>query len=165
MAGKLDAAPPVGSLVARVGDGPSSVMLRIGQQIDQLNVRSVYLPVVRDQLPDALAAFDFAEPSLVTGQRATTSVPSQSLYLMNSPFVQEQAGRAAGALLAVPELDDAGRVDLAYRLALGRPPSERERQLALAFVGGAGEAPAQRQVTWGELYQALFACIDFRYVN
>ena len=110
VAGKLDAAPPVGSLVAGVGDGPSAVMLRFGQQIDRLNVRSVYLPVVRDHLPDALAAFDFAEPSLVTGQRATTSVPSQSLYLMNSPFVirhgrrgREPAGpRGAGRAAAGP---------------------------------------------------------------
>ena len=52
---------------------------------------SVYLPVVRDQLPEALALFDFADPSLVVGERATTTVPAQALYLMNSPFVH--AGR------------------------------------------------------------------------
>ena len=53
--------------------------------------RSVYLPVVRDQVLESLALFDFADPSLVTGERATTSGPAQALYFMNSPFVIRQA--------------------------------------------------------------------------
>ena len=57
----------------------------------------------------------------------------------------------------------AGRVERAYRAALGRLPTERERELALRFVGAA--ASEQRQAAWERFYQALFACIDFRYIN
>ena len=39
--------------------------------------RSLYLPIIRDQLPDVLDLFDFAEPSLVTDDRETTNVPVQ----------------------------------------------------------------------------------------
>ncbi len=70
-----------------------------------------------------LAAFDFAEPSLVTGQRATTSVPSQSLYLMNSPFVINAADAAASRpIREVP--DDGGGSD-ARTLAVLEPPADR----------------------------------------
>src|SRR5207249_5595910 len=53
------------------------------------------LPVLRDRLPDVLDLFDFAEPSLVTGDRQTTNVPVQALYLMNSQFVQARASGLA----------------------------------------------------------------------
>ena len=68
--------------------------------------RSVYLPVLRDRLPDVLDLFDFAEPSLVTGDRQTTNVPVQALYLMNSPFVQ---ARALGDLPPGVTVRDAAR--------------------------------------------------------
>ena len=42
-------------------------------------------------MPDILKLFDFAEPSLVTGRRDTTNVPSQALYLMNSDFIRARA--------------------------------------------------------------------------
>jgi cytochrome c553 len=168
VAGTLDAAPPVGSLVARVGDGPSSVMLRFNQEIDQLNVRSVYLPVVRDHLPDALAAFDFAEPSLVTGQRATTSVPSQSLYLMNSPFVIDAADAAASRLAReVP--DERQRVRQAYLAVLNRPPAADERAAAERFLNDYAATVTRgaepRRDAWTAFVQALLGSAEFLYLN
>ena len=95
--------------------------------------RSVYLPVVRDQVLESLALFDFADPSLVTGERATTTGPAQALYFMNGPFVIRQAEALAERVRAV-EGDDARRVDRAYRLAFARPPTDAERDRALAFL-------------------------------
>jgi hypothetical protein len=51
-------------------------------------------------------------------------------------------------------------VERLYRLALGRPPSAREREMALRFVG-----EGQRLAQWEQLVQTVFACVDFRYVN
>ena len=82
--------------------------------------------------------FDFGDPNLVTGRRNVSTVATQALYLMNSPFVMEQARHAAQTLLAVPDLDDGGRVDRAYRLALGRLPMPREREIALQFIDSPG---------------------------
>jgi hypothetical protein len=142
---------------------PRGTASEYGYRFDDTR-RSVYTPVFRNRLLELFEAFDFADPNLVVGRRNVSTVATQALYLMNSPFVMEQARHAARALLAVPDLDDGGRVDRAYRLALGRAPTARERELALTFV--AGEAsPQQRPAAWERFYQALFACIDFRYVN
>jgi hypothetical protein len=125
--------------------------------------RSVYTPVFRNRLLELFEVFDFADPNLVIGRRNVSTVSTQALFLLNSPFVMEQARHAARRALAEPDLDDARRVERAYRVALGRPPSPRERVLALGFVAGKqGEA---RLGAWERLYQALFACIDFRYLN
>ena len=51
-------------------------------------------------MPEVLTLFDFPDPSLIIGERATTTVPAQSLYLMNNPFVIRQAEALADKLLA-----------------------------------------------------------------
>ncbi len=129
--------------------------------------RSVYTPVFRNRLLELFEVFDFADPNLVMGRRNVSTVATQALYLMNNPFVMEQARHAAQAALAVPGLDDTGRVDRAYQVALGRLPTERERQLALRVIAASGEEASRegRLAAWERFYQALLACIDFRYVN
>ena len=62
--------------------------------------RSVYLPVLRNALPELFEVFDFADTSRVTGQRNVTTVAPQSLFLLNHPFVMEQARHFADRLLA-----------------------------------------------------------------
>ncbi|MCC6419662.1 MAG: DUF1553 domain-containing protein [Gemmataceae bacterium] len=125
--------------------------------------RSVYTPIFRNRVLELFEVFDFANPNVCNGQRVVSTVPTQALYLMNSPFVQEQARLAADRFLARADVADAGRVEHAYRVALGRLPTDRERRLALEFLAGA--AADQRRTAWGQLVQALFGCVDFRYVN
>ena len=88
------------------------------------NVRSVYLPILRGQVPEVLAVFDAADPNLIVGKRDVTTVPTQALFLMNNPFVLKQAEEMAKRVLAEKGLDQSGRINLAYRLALGRLPTE-----------------------------------------
>jgi hypothetical protein len=126
--------------------------------------RSVYIPVFRYTPHELMEAFDFPDPNLVAGRRSTSILATQALFLMNSPFMIEQSRRAAERLLARPDLDDTARVELAYRQTLGRPPTPRERELAMKHVGQvSGEA--DRVESFAGLYQALFASIDFRYLN
>ena len=124
-------------------------------------LRSVYLPVFRNALPDLFEVFDFADPSMVVGCRNVSTVAPQALYLMNHPFVIEQARAAARHLLAEPARNDEDRATRAYRLTLGRAPTEPERRVALEFVAGSRESEA----AWAMVFQALLASIDFRYVN
>jgi hypothetical protein len=121
--------------------------------------RSVYAPVFRNALPELFEAFDFADPSMVTGRRNASAVAPQALFLMNHPFALEQARAAARNLLAGPCADDSARLDRAYRLALGRMPTPAERRLGLEFV--AGEA-GDRERAWEAVFQALFATAEFR---
>ncbi|MBX7209967.1 MAG: DUF1549 domain-containing protein [Verrucomicrobiaceae bacterium] len=127
---------PIKSLRAPLSDEP---FLTAGN-----DWRSVYLPVPRNAVPDALTVFDFAEPSAVNGRREVTTVPSQALYLLNNDFVARQARRFAGRLGGV---DQPKRIDTAFRLAYARPPSEPEKQAAQDFFAG--------QSTGGNEYDAL----------
>jgi hypothetical protein len=133
--------------------------------------RSVYVPVFRNALPDLFEAFDFADPSMVVGRRNVSTVAPQALYLMNHPFVLEQSRHAARRLLSetATRRDDQQRIERAYRLTLGRPPSAQERRIALEFLvqsEDAGDgASAGPEDAWALLFQALFATIDFRYVD
>ncbi len=123
--------------------------------------RSVYAPVFRNALPELFEAFDFADPSMVVGHRNTSTVAPQALYLMNHPFVLEQARLAARRLLDGAELGRSERVTRAYRLTLGRAPTASESRIALDFLS----ETADEEEAWTLLFQALFASIDFRYVN
>ena len=93
---------------------------RLGEQALASTHRSVYLPLLRGLIPTSLEVFDFAEQGMVTGSRDTTTVATQALYLLNDPFVRRQSLALAERLLKRTETDDAGRVDCAYRLTVGR---------------------------------------------
>ena len=95
-------------------------------------LRSVYLPVARNNATSSLTVFDMANPDLVAGARSETTVPTQALYLLNSGFMADQAA----ALAARAEGDDSIR--WLYRQTLLREPSEAEHARAKAFVEAAG---------------------------
>ena len=61
------------------------------------NRRSVYLMTQRIQRHPFLALFDGPDTNASTADRVTTTTPLQALFLMNDPFVQEQAKRVRGA--------------------------------------------------------------------
>jgi hypothetical protein len=129
--------------------------------------RSVYSPVLRNSLPELFEAFDFADPSLVVGKRSDSTVAPQALFMMNHPWVMEQSHSAAQKLLAEKLTDDRARIARAYRLVLGRTPTDGEVTLALKFLPAesAASESAKRAEAWGRFYQALFASVDFRYLN
>ena len=131
--------------------------------------RSVYVPVFRNTLHDLFAVFDFADPNFVVGRRSTSTIPTQALYLMNSPFVLEQSRHAAAQLLKTSATGDRGWIERAFRQTLGRPPTSGEHALALDYFGRYNETDEQEQQRqieiWGRFYQVLFSCIDFRYVE
>ena len=129
VSGRLATEPPVGSAVARAGEGLALFVRVAGLDASDVH-RSVYLPVVRDQVPESLALFDFADPSLVTGERATTTGPAQALYFMNGPFVIRQAEAVADGVCAVEGDDARGSTGVSARLraaADGRRARPRPR--------------------------------------
>jgi hypothetical protein len=162
LAGRLDLSPPTGDAVARGGEGNVSFRGRGGPVGDPAATdphRTVYLPIVRDGLPEVLTLFDFPDPSLIAGERATTTVPAQALYLLNNPFVIRQAEGMAERLLA-GDGDDASRLTRAYAFAYARPPSAQELRDARQFLADYGKSHSRR-ATWAALCQALFASAEF----
>ncbi len=177
VSGQLELQRPTGSTVTALGDKlvrgiPTEKIQPPSQH------RSVYLPVVRDYVPELFDLFDFPSPSLVTGQRVVTNVPSQALYLRNSEFVAEQSRHAAERLLASEDVsDDAGRVALAMQWALGRLPSDAESEAALQLIQQVqqAEVPEVKEAetsdedprivnAWSAWFLTLFTTAEFRYL-
>ena len=124
----------------------------IGYEFTELR-RSIYVPVFRNRLCDILEVFDFPDPNAVAGSRVTSTLPTQALFLMNGPFIRQQSQHAARRLLADEHLDDPGRIELAFRRALGRPQQfggTRERQLFGAGGGGKTENGEKKGSLQGE---------------
>ena len=168
--GQLERSPFPGSVLQKLGDvnyGKSNAA-SFGKEVARH--RSIYLPIIRNALPEALRVFDFAEPSLIVGRRQITTVATQALYLLNDPFVLEQTGAIAQRLIDF-STEVRERIDLAYTLTLGRPATtlERERSLALLQDIGAGlnakNDQERQRVAWATLAQGLIASAEFRYLN
>ena len=132
--------------------------------------RSVYLPIVRDNLPEALSLFDAADPALITSDRPRTTVPSQGLFLMNNPFVLRAADAAADRLLASKD-SEADRIREAFVRFYCRPPTAREQAAAEKFLkayraqltkDGVAAARQERE-SYSAFCQALFASAEFQY--
>jgi Protein of unknown function (DUF1553)/Protein of unknown function (DUF1549)/Planctomycete cytochrome C len=136
-AGTLRTERPAGSAIQELkvmemrDNGPEA--RTITTKADRETHRSIYLPLLRSVTPKALEAFDPAEQTLVTGQREATTVPTQALFLLNSPFVRKQALSLAESVLK--ESDDPARVQAAYRRTLGRAATPAEVRRALAYIG------------------------------
>lgn len=134
--------------------------------------RSIYLPVVRNALPDVLALFDAADPNGVTAARNDTTVPSQALFLLNHPFVRGHALHFAKRLLADAGVSDADRVRSAYRLALIRTPTQAELVATWEFLDRYSaraqkqrDASAARLAAWQSFCQTLLCGNEFLYVE
>jgi hypothetical protein len=134
---------------------------------NEVKQRSVYLGIVRGApMPESLSLFDVANPNVVVAQREETTVPLQALYLMNSPFVLEQAKATAQRLLAAKDLDDLGRVDLAYRIFYARYATLPEKERALKYLAAASQDLSGKQAdAWASYCQALIASAEFRYLR
>jgi hypothetical protein len=135
------------------------------------NVRSVYLPILRGLVPEMLGAFDVADPDLIVGKRDVTTVPTQALFLMNNPFVLNQSAEFAKRVLKDQGLDQNARINLAYRLAVGRLPTDRERtEVAKYIVDFRKSFEEAKQkgnssfAAWASFCQTLFESGLFRYV-
>lgn len=178
-AGNLDHKRPQGSptqalkMVEMQDDGPQAKLLHT--KADGATYRSVYLPLVRGVTPRTLEVFDPAEQTLVTTTRNVTTVPAQALFMLNSPFIRQQAQTLAKRILSRDEQDDAERIRQAYQLTFSRQPTPREIERARMFLADyqiALQADSQSATTtdlriqaWAALTQSLYASAEFRYVE
>lgn len=106
--------------------------------------RAVYAYLDREDLPGLYRNFDVANPDATTATRSETTVPQQALFMMNSPFMSQQARAVAERAKREAAEDSAEQVIQAvYEVTLSRQPSEEELALGESFVSGAA-VPAER---------------------
>src|SRR5262249_32928067 len=129
--------------------------------------RSVYGFIDRQNLPGMFRTFDFASPDATNPQRFLTTVPQQALFLLNSPFVQQQAR----ALIHRAEIDvladNSARIQGLYRVVYGRDPSSEEVRLGEEYLDGAANlaGPASSMTPWERYAQVLLLANEFMFVD
>jgi hypothetical protein len=130
--------------------------------------RTIYGVIDRGDLPGLYRAFDFAAPDATTPQRPRTTVPQQALFLMNSPFVMEQA-RGVAARPEVAAAEGSNRVRAMYEAVLGRGATPVEVRQALDFVEQSPPTevkdPASAWGPWEQLAQVLLETNEFMFVD
>ena len=177
VSGVLD--PAVGGPPASISETPFSRRRTIYGYIDRQNLDGLY------------RTFDFAVPDATSPRRFVTTVPQQALFLMNSPFLHEQARQLTSSIgLATEEAsaapgsgsagDPADGVRQLYRRVLGRSPEPDELGLAIEFVrrqaavspterGAWGRSPDtkadQPLSPWEQLSQVLLLTNEFMFVD
>jgi hypothetical protein len=130
--------------------------------------RSVYFFIKRSQLIPMMMLFDWPEHLVSIGRRSTTTIAPQALLFLNSPQGRQYAEGFARRLEGSPA---EVAVDRGYRVALGRPPADREKTLALDFLARQGAAyrrdgkpdPEHRALV--DFCQALLSTNEFVYVD
>ena len=129
--------------------------------------RSLYLPVVRNNVYDVFQLLDFPDPAVSSGNRSSTVVASQALLMLNSELVMDSASKLAGLLLTEPGSDEE-RLTRLYVLALGRPPNRRERALdteLLARLASMSGPKRDRREVWASFCHVTLAASEFIYVK
>ena len=134
--------------------------------------RSVYLMTQRFQRHPYLALFDGPDTNTTTEQRPTSTVPSQALFLMNNPFVKEQANGFARRILSHSESLHV-RFEEAFQAAYGRFPTDIERQRGARYISDYRAATLQSESSpigaeleaWASYCRVLmcaneFVCLD-----
>jgi cytochrome c553 len=141
-------------------------ILEYGFKFDDTR-RSVYTAAFRNVRHPLFEVFDFADINQPIGQRTTSTVATQALFLMNNPKVIEQARSAATRVLTevkpMPE-----RIQLAYRYSLSREPNAKELDLARDFLEASISGNAtddEMRDAWARLIQTLWATPEFRFVK
>ena len=115
----------------------------------------------------------FSERVSSVAQRDESTVPAQSLFLMNSPWIVEQSRHAAQRLLAETSLDEAGRVTRIFQRAFARSPTPEELTRSLRYLtepeslatNPQAAPPTTEQLRlerWTSYCQTLFASGEFR---
>lgn len=161
VSGELDRSPRPGSLAADVRNHSVSLIgfdKSIPEDLDGSLRRSVYLPVFRENLPDVLDLFDFAEPSMVMGEREETNVPLQALYLMNSPFIEARS-EALAKQLVERNAKRGDRIDQAFRLCFNRPADGEEKAMIEEYLS---DSETDELESTRRFCQALLSSAEFR---
>ena len=161
-----------GSLDATIG-GPAVA----DRERPVLPRRTLYGFIDRQNLDGVYRTFDFAVPDATSPRRFVTTVPQQALFLMNSPFLHEQARRLAGAIAArdVEPGADPGEDRSAASIAAcwADLPETDELALATAFLSRQSRRrrkPARPRhraaaLAWEQLSQVLLLTNEFMFVD
>jgi hypothetical protein len=125
--------------------------------------RSIYLPVVRNNLYSLFEQFDFPDPTMPTGHRNATTVAPQALLMMNSELVVQAADKLAQSVLQAKDTT-VDRTAWVVRQVLGRLATLQDHQQIAQFLLEVPTSTSEQQV-WTLICQNLLASNEFFYLR
>ncbi len=137
------------------------------------NRRSIYLPVIRNHLFGMFMLFDYADASVLNGDRASTTVAPQALFLLNSHLVEDASQRMAEAILNQTALTPEQKIEQLVLKTYGRSPSKMEINRSLQFLDEIerdlqNEEPdsvKRNHRAWQVFCQSVFASSEFIFLR
>jgi hypothetical protein len=108
--------------------------------------------------PD-LTVFDAPEALSTCTRRNRSNTPLQALTLLNDQGFYEFAQALANRILREGSQDEQQRIAFAFRLCLGRQPSERERQAVLRLLRR--QSDAEPREAWLSVARVLLNLDEF----
>lgn len=162
-----------GSLLPTANRSYVTSTANVNPAIYTSNRRSIYLPVIRSALFELFTAFDFADPSTLSGQRDQTTVAPQALFMMNSAFVLEQCRLLSDRLRNEAGSDPTARIRRLYEMAYGRYPSAAEVSRASGYLDRLKSALEKQGVAnseietklWTSLSRAILSANEYVYIE
>jgi uncharacterized protein DUF1549/uncharacterized protein DUF1553/cytochrome c len=124
--------------------------------------RAIYLKVYRNKQEPTLDVFDVADGIFTTPVRNVTTTPTQSLFMINGPWMLLRAKALAHRLEKESSATLEERIGTAYGLAFGRPPTADETAAGLHFLQ---DNPAKSQDALVDFCHVLLNSSEFLYVD
>ena len=133
--------------------------------------RSVYSYWKRGLKYPMFEVFDQPDSNATCERRASTTVPTQALTLLNNEFVLLQAKYFANRVAERAGDDAKARIAAAYEIALSRPPSPKELDMNLSFLASQTRYHEGRHEVMPDLVALVDLCdvvlnlSEFVYIN
>lgn len=123
--------------------------------------RTLYLMSIRTGGTNGFGPlFDRPDGTSIIENRTISTVAPQALFLLNDPFVLEQATALAAHIKQGAARHDKARIQMLYRSVLGREPTHKELSLGLGFLSN-----SKISNPWDRYCQVLLCSTEFSTVN
>lgn len=127
--------------------------------------RTLYATVKRRELSDLLRLHDAPDATVHSPARVPTTTPLQQLFVLNSPFMQQQAAAMVRRLKTDVPRDTAARVRHTYLLLYSRPATEKQVKQAVDFLTGGKSGATPTDAAWEQYVQVLLGSNEFMFVD
>lgn len=158
------------STVNYLGDQATAVGPNTVRRRTDFPSRSVYLPVIRNDLPELFEIMDFADPQVATGMRRQTIVPTQGLFLLNDEQIMDAANKVAEQAVAIAGQDTQVQLAWIFRNIVGQPALEADLASMMDSYDKLLRSPVSSATdpqigTLSIIAHALFASSRFQFIE
>jgi Protein of unknown function (DUF1553)/Protein of unknown function (DUF1549) len=157
------------STVDYLGDQATAVGANTVRRKTDFPCRSVYLPVIRNDLPELFELLDFTDPQVATGMRRSTIVPTQGLFMLNDDQLMDAAAKLAERIASLKTEPQDRICELFVQIVGATPGADEVETLMKSYNrlldAGTNSATDQSLAALATIAHALFASSRFQFIE